>query len=80
MAYVYVLNSGSSHLFEIGRPRGDVDARIKKLATENPRTRTRCGVIETEHDSLCESYLHNGRKTKRRSGEFFGRHMSIGLR
>ena len=58
MGYVYVLRSGSENLFKIGRTDGDVDARIRQLATGNPHRLTTFDVIETEHDSLCETYLH----------------------
>ena len=36
MAFVYILRSGSENLFKIGRTDGDVDARIRQLATGNP--------------------------------------------
>jgi hypothetical protein len=71
MAYVYILDSGSDGVFKIGRTRGDVAARVKALSTGNPRPLTVFDVIETDHDSLCESYLHNRLRTKRRGGEFF---------
>ena len=58
MACVYILKSGSENLFKIGRTDGDVDARIRQLATGNPHRLTTFDVIETEHDSLCETYLH----------------------
>ncbi|PYM19706.1 MAG: hypothetical protein DMD81_03255 [Candidatus Rokuibacteriota bacterium] len=58
MGYVYVLRSGSENLFKIGRTDGDVDARIRQLATGNPHPLTKFDVIQTEHDSLCETYLH----------------------
>lgn len=58
MAFVYVLRSGDENLFKIGRTDGDVDARIRQLATGNPCKLTKFDVIETEHDSLCETYLH----------------------
>lgn len=58
MACVYVLRSGDEDLFKIGRTDGDVDVRIRQLATGNPRRLTTFDVIETEHDALCETYLH----------------------
>jgi Meiotically Up-regulated Gene 113 (MUG113) protein len=58
MAYVYILRSGSENLFKIGRTDRDVDARIRQLATGNPHRLTKFDCIETEHDSLCETYLH----------------------
>ena len=33
MAYVYIFRSGSENLFKIGRTDGDVEARIRQLAT-----------------------------------------------
>ena len=71
MPYVYVLRSGSGNVFKIGRTRGDVDARIKKLSTGNPQPLTRFDVIETDHESLCENFLHNRLRTRRQGGEFF---------
>jgi hypothetical protein len=65
MAYVYVLRSGTENFFKIGRTRGDVDARIQQLSTGNPYPLTKFGVIDTEHDALCESYLHKRLSTKR---------------
>jgi hypothetical protein len=64
-AYVYVLRSGTENIFKIGRTRGDVDARIRQLSTGNPYPFTKFEVIETEHDTLCESYLHRLLSTKR---------------
>jgi hypothetical protein len=58
MACVYVLRSGSENLFKIGRTDADVDVRVRQLATGNPHRLTKFDVIETEHDSLCETYLH----------------------
>jgi hypothetical protein len=71
VAYVYVLRSGNDDVFKIGRTRGDVDARVRSLATGNPQPLTRFDVNETEHDSLCETYLHNQLRSRRRGGEFF---------
>jgi hypothetical protein len=65
MAYVYLLRSGTENIFKIGRTRGDVDARIQQLSTGNPYPLTKFEVIETEHDALCESYLHRRLSTKR---------------
>ena len=58
MGYVYILRSGRDNLFKIGRTDGNVDARIRQLATGNPQRLSRFDIIETEHDSLCETYLH----------------------
>ena len=65
MAYVYILRSGNENLFKIGRTDGDVEARIRQLATGNPHRLTKFDVIETEHDSLCETYLHRMLRSKR---------------
>ncbi len=65
MAYVYILRSGDENLFKIGRTDGDVEARIRQLATGNPYRLTTFDVIETEHDSLCETYLHRTLRSKR---------------
>src|SRR5262245_1367117 len=65
MAYVYILRSGDENLFKIGRTDGDVDARIRQLATGNPYRLTKFDIIETEHDSLCETYLHRMLRSKR---------------
>ena len=65
MAHVYILQSGNENLFKIGRTDGDVEARIRQLATGNPYRLTRFDVIETELDSLCETYLHRTLRSKR---------------
>jgi len=65
MPFVYVLRSGSENLFKIGRTDRDVDARIRQLATGNPWRLTKFDVIETEHDSLCETYLHGVLRSRR---------------
>ncbi len=58
MAYVYVFQSGSENLFKIGRTRGDVEKRRKDLSTGNPHPLSIFRVIETDHDSLFENFLH----------------------
>lgn len=65
MACVYILRSGDENLFKIGRTTGDLDARIKQLSTGNPHPLTPFDVIETEHDALCETYLHHNLRSKR---------------
>jgi hypothetical protein len=65
MAYVYFLRSGSTNLFKIGRTDPGVDARIKQLATGNPHRLTRFDVIETQHESLCETYLHRTLRSRK---------------
>jgi len=75
MACVYVLRSGTENLFKIGRTDGDVETRIRQLATGNPYRLAKFDVIETEHDSLCETYLHRMLRSKKSSAsgarEFF---------
>jgi Meiotically up-regulated gene 113 len=65
MAYVYVLRSGKEDLFKVGRTRSDVNLRIRQLATGNPRPLGVVDLIETEHDCLCETYLHRRLRPKR---------------
>ena len=65
MAYVYILRSGNEDLFKVGRTDGDVEARIRQLATGNPYRLTKFDVIETRHDSLCETYLHRMLRSKK---------------
>ena len=65
MAYVYILRSGTENLFKIGRTDVDVETRIRQLATGNPRPLTTFDVIETKHDSLCETYLHRRLRSRR---------------
>jgi hypothetical protein len=73
--YVYVLQSGSSHLFKIGRTSGNVEKRIKQLNTGNPHSLTTFDVIETEEAACCETYLHQRLRTSKHFGsggtEFF---------
>jgi len=70
MAYVYILRSGTADLFKVGRTDRDVDARIRELATGNPHRLTKFDVIETEFDSVYETYL----KRKLRSKKCLGTH------
>jgi Meiotically Up-regulated Gene 113 (MUG113) protein len=71
MAHVYVLRSGNEDVFKIGRTRHDVDSRRRGLATGNPHPLTVFDVIETEHEALCETFLHRRLRSRRVSGEFF---------
>src|SRR5438552_846267 len=79
MAFVYILRSGGENLFKIGRTDGDVDARIRQLATGNPHPLTKFDVIQTEHDSLCETYLHRMLRSRKSlasdAREFFDRNI-----
>ncbi len=58
MAHVYVFQSGGENLFKIRRTRGDVEKRRKDGSTGNPHPLTTSRVIETDHDSLFENFLH----------------------
>src|SRR5262249_31174526 len=68
--YVYVLRSGDEDLFKIGRTR-DINSRRLTLSTGNPHPLTLFAVIETEHASWCETYLHSVLRSRRVAGEFF---------
>src|SRR5712691_3687236 len=64
MGYVYIYRSGDGNVFKIGRST-DLDKRIRTHATGNPEPLTRFDVIETEHASQCETYLHHRLRSKR---------------
>jgi predicted GIY-YIG superfamily endonuclease len=69
MAYVYIYRSGDSNVFKIGKAT-DLEKRLKTHATGNPEPLTRFDVIETEHASKCETYLHHRLRSKQsRRGE-----------
>src|SRR5262249_39189103 len=76
MGYVYILRSGEADCFKIGRTENDVQDRIKHLSTGNPLPLTLFDVIETDHASKGEKFLHNRLQARRvRDGdakEFFG--------
>jgi len=65
MSCVYVLRSGDSSLFKIGRTDGDVDVRIRQLATGNPEQLALFDHIDTEHHLFCEGYLHKSLRSRR---------------
>jgi hypothetical protein len=69
MGFVYIYRSGDGDVFKIGKAK-NVDQRIKTHATGNPEPLTEFDVIETEHYSQCETYLHHRLRSKRstRSG------------
>src|ERR1700689_3840197 len=75
MSHVYIFRSGIENLFKVGRTRQVIEARNKQLSTGNPYPLTLFDSIETQHDALCEKYLHNVMQTKRYSSgtarEFF---------
>jgi predicted GIY-YIG superfamily endonuclease len=69
MAYVYIYRSGDSNVFKIGKAI-DLEKRLKTHATGNPEPLTRFDVIETEHASKCETYMHHRLRSKQyRRGE-----------
>jgi hypothetical protein len=74
MGYVYILRSGETDCFKIGRTESDVEARIKQLSTGNPLLAL-FDVIETEHASKAEKFIHNRLQASRYRGraakEFF---------
>jgi hypothetical protein len=64
VGYVYVYRSGDRDVFKIGKAT-DVARRIKTHATGNPEPLTEFAVIETEHYSQCETYLHHRLRSRR---------------
>jgi predicted GIY-YIG superfamily endonuclease len=64
MGCVYIYRSGEGNVFKIGRAT-DLARRIKTHATGNPERLTEFAVIETQHASQCETYLHHRLRTKR---------------
>jgi T5orf172 domain len=73
-AFVYILRSGCSNLFKVGRTNY-LERRMKHLATGNPEPLTLFDCIETEDATSAEKYLHHRLRSYRsqRSGarEFF---------
>ena len=65
MGFVYVLRNGHEDLFKIGRTRGELQARIRQLATGNPHQLTLFDHIETEYEVDCETFLHRSLRSKR---------------
>lgn len=63
-AYVYVLRSGGSNLFKIGRAL-DLERRMRNLATGNPEPLSVFTCIETEDAALAEKYLHHRLRSHR---------------
>ena len=58
MAFVYIFQSGEENIFKIGRTKNDVEKRRKALSTGNPKELKVFDIIETDHDSDVENYLH----------------------
>ncbi len=75
MGSVYILRSGTSDLFKIGRTHHSVARRIKQLNTGNPAALSTFDVIESDDAAACEAYLHQTLRTKKHFGkgghEFF---------
>jgi Meiotically Up-regulated Gene 113 (MUG113) protein len=64
MGCVYIYRSGEGNVFKIGRAT-DLAKRLKTHATGNPERLTEFAVIETDHASKCETYLHHRLRSKR---------------
>lgn len=64
MGYVYVLRSGDSNLFKIGKAI-NVDRREKALATGNPEPLILFEKIESEHASKSEAFLKERLRLRR---------------
>jgi hypothetical protein len=63
-AYVYVLRSGTSNVFKIGRAL-DRERRMRNLATGNPQPLSLFACIETEDATSAEKYLHHRLRSHR---------------
>jgi Meiotically up-regulated gene 113 len=61
---VYVLRSGNSSLFKIGRTR-NLGRRMEQLASGNPDRLTLFDSIETDDAAACETYLHHRLRSRR---------------
>jgi len=71
MGNVYIFRDGDSHLFKFGKSK-DPQKRFEGGRTFNPRLKQFDSIeIDDAYTSMCETYLHNSLRTKRRSGEFF---------
>jgi hypothetical protein len=64
MAYVYIYRSGDRNSFKIGKAV-DLARRKKALVTGNPEPLVEFDVIETEHASQVETYLHHRLRSKK---------------
>ena len=78
-----VLAGPSGRGRQIGKAT-DLEIRIKTHATGNPEPLTRFDVIETEHASQCETYLHHRLRTRQylraaqSPADFFGGRFGCG--
>ena len=59
MAFVYILRSGDTNFYKIGRTRRDVELRRKELSTGTPSALSLVTAINTKHDALAEKLLHD---------------------
>ena len=66
MGFVYIYRSGEGNVFKIGKAT-DVGKRIKAHTTGNPEPLAEFDLIETEHHSQCETYLHHRLRSRRSS-------------
>ena len=64
MAYVYILRHGRENKFKIGRTTKSVKVRLKELSTGNPDLAI-FDVIETEHETTIEKYIHRRLATRK---------------
>jgi len=64
MAFVYVYRSGDTNSFKVGKAI-DLARRKKALVTGNPEPLVEFDVIETEHASQVETYLHHRLRSKK---------------
>lgn len=64
MACVYIFRHGKENKFKIGRTTKSAKIRLKELQTGNPYL-TIFDVIETQHDTAIEKYLHGRLATKK---------------
>jgi hypothetical protein len=64
MACVYIFRQGKENKFKIGRTKKSAKVRLKELQTGNPDL-TVFDVIETEHDTKVENYMHRLLATKK---------------
>ena len=64
MAHVYILRHGRENKFKIGRTTKSVKVRLKELSTGNPDL-VIFDVIETEHETTIEKYIHRRLATRK---------------
>jgi hypothetical protein len=64
MTCVYIFRHGKENKFKIGRTKKSAKIRLKELQTGNPDLTT-FDVIETEHGTAIEKYVHRRLSTKK---------------